>query len=143
MDNKARIIPSLSYQNAREAIQWLRKTFDFEEHAAYPTEDGQIAHAQLTYKGNMIMIGSTESGSAYSKLIKHPSEIEGFVTQSTYIIIDEDEIDMHYERAKVNGAEILLELKSEDYGGKNYTCRDLEGYIWNFGSYDPWVEGDS
>src|SRR5580704_12147338 len=27
----------------------------------------------------------------------------------------------------------------EDYGGRGYTCRDLEGHIWSFGSYDPWV----
>ncbi len=27
-----------------------------------------------------------------------------------------------------------------DYGGRNYTCVDPEGNLWNFGSYDPWVE---
>ena len=142
MDNKVRIIPSVSYQNAKVAIKWLCKAFDFKEHAVYETEDGNIAHAQLTYKGSMIMLGSIDSGSAYSKLIKHPSEIWGFVTQSPYIIIDDNEIEEHYNRAKSNGAEIILELKSEDYGGKNYTCKDLEGHIWNFGSYDPWVEND-
>jgi hypothetical protein len=21
-----------------------------------------------------------------------------------------------------------------------YSCRDLEGHLWNFGSYDPWSE---
>ena len=27
----------------------------------------------------------------------------------------------------------------QDYGGRLYTCRDLEGSVWNFGSYDPWL----
>jgi uncharacterized glyoxalase superfamily protein PhnB len=26
-----------------------------------------------------------------------------------------------------------------DYVGRDYTCRDLEGHVWTFGSYDPWV----
>ncbi len=143
MNNRIRIIPSLSYRDAKAAINWLCKAFDFKEDAVYQTEDGKIAHAQLTYKGNMIMLGSIDSGSAFSKLVKHPTEIGGFVTQSAYIIIDDDEIDKHYDKAKSNGAEILLALKSEDYGGKNYTCKDLEGHIWSFGSYDPWSGNDS
>jgi len=138
MENKVRIIPSIGYQDAKKAIKWLCEAFDFEEDAVYETEDGKVAHAQLTYKGNMIMLGSSDSGSEFSKLIKHPSEIGGFVTQSAYVMIDDDEIEAHYERAKRHGAEILLELKSEDYGGKNYTCKDPEGHIWNFGSYNPW-----
>lgn len=138
MDQKVRIIPSIGYQDAKKAIKWLCDAFNFNENVVYKTEDGKIAHAQLTYKGNMIMLGSSDSGSEYSKLIRHPSEIGGFVTQSPYIIIDDEEIEAHYENAKTHGAEMLHELKSEDYGGKNYTCKDLEGHIWNFGSYDPW-----
>ena len=25
------------------------------------------------------------------------------------------------------------------YGGLGHTCRDIEGHIWTFGSYDPWA----
>jgi len=142
MDHKVRIIPSITYQDAKKAIKWLCEAFDFQEDAVYETQDGKVAHAQLTYRGNMIMLGSSDSGSEFSKLVKLPLEIEGFVTQSAYIIIDEEDIEIHYEKAKSHGAEILIELKSEDYGGKNYTCKDLEGHIWNFGSYDPWKKED-
>jgi uncharacterized glyoxalase superfamily protein PhnB len=24
------------------------------------------------------------------------------------------------------------------YAGRGFTCRDLEGHVWTFGSYDPW-----
>ncbi len=40
--------------------------------------------------------------------------------------------DAHYTRAKATGAQILLDIKDEDYGGRGYTCRDLEGHIWSF-----------
>ncbi|MGH6622275.1 MAG: VOC family protein, partial [Alphaproteobacteria bacterium] len=26
-----------------------------------------------------------------------------------------------------------------DYGGRLYVCRDPEGNVWSFGSYDPWA----
>jgi uncharacterized glyoxalase superfamily protein PhnB len=32
-----------------------------------------------------------------------------------------------------------LDLKTQDYGGRDYTCRDLEGHVWTFGTYDPWA----
>ena len=46
----------------------------------------------------------------------------------------------HYARAKAAGAAIVIEIKNEDYGGRGYTCRDLEDHLWNFGAYDPWRE---
>jgi uncharacterized glyoxalase superfamily protein PhnB len=146
MDNAAlknRFIPCLAYQDAGKAIDWLNQAFGFEKKMVYQMDDGKIAHAELTYKGNMIMLGSSDSGSDWSKLIKHPDEIGGFESQSPYIIIESNEIDNHYLRAKEHGARILIDLKEEDYGGKNYTCSDPEGHIWSFGSYDPWEDHSS
>jgi uncharacterized glyoxalase superfamily protein PhnB len=25
----------------------------------------------------------------------------------------------------------------EDYGGRDYVCRDPEGHVWSFGTYRP------
>ena len=66
----------------------------------------------------------------------HPHETGGRETQCAYVIVPD--ADAHYARAKAGGAEIVLDIKTEDYGGRGYSCRDLEGRIWNFGSYDPW-----
>lgn len=40
-------------------------------------------------------------------------------------------------------AAIIRDIQDEDYGGRGYTCRDPEGHIWNFGSYDPWAEAEA
>ena len=48
--------------------------------------------------------------------------------------------DAHHEQAVAAGAEIEIEIKSEEHGGRGYTCRDIEGHIWNFGTYDPWAQ---
>jgi uncharacterized glyoxalase superfamily protein PhnB len=33
---------------------------------------------------------------------------------------------------------MLLDIKDESCGGRGFTCRDLEGHIWNIGTYNPW-----
>jgi uncharacterized glyoxalase superfamily protein PhnB len=33
----------------------------------------------------------------------------------------------------------VLDIKTQEYSGRDYTCRDLEGHVWTFGTYDPWV----
>jgi len=43
-------------------------------------------------------------------------------------------------RARAAGAEILLALEDQDYGGRGYTCRDPQGHVWSFGTYDPWAD---
>ena len=132
------IIPCLNYQDATTAIEWLCNAFGFQKHLIVPDDNGKIIHAELTLDNIMIMVGSSDSGTQFSKLIKHPRDIEGFETQSPYIVLEDKEIDEHYKIAKQNGAKIIIELKEEDYGGKNYSCYDPEGHLWNFGSYDPW-----
>ena len=83
----------------------------------------------------MIMLGSVDAGE-YGRNLKQPAETGGAVTQSIYIIVPDT--DAHYARAKAAGATIVIDIKDEDYGGRGYTCRDLEGHIWSFGSYNPW-----
>jgi uncharacterized glyoxalase superfamily protein PhnB len=134
---KATVVPCLRYRNAPAAIDWLCATFGFEKHAVYPNPDGTIAHAQLTFGNGMVMLGSVSGAeSEWGRFTKQPDEIGGAETQSAYLIVSD--ADTVYAKAKAAGAEILLEIKDEDYGGRGFTCRDLEGHIWNFGTYDPW-----
>jgi uncharacterized glyoxalase superfamily protein PhnB len=85
----------------------------------------------------MIMLGSvSKSDSEWGRLIKQPDEIGGAETQSAYVIVAD--ADAVFARAKAAGAEIVLDIKNEDYGGRGFSCRDLEGHLWNFGTYDPW-----
>lgn len=134
---KASIIPTMRYKDATRAIEWLCLAFGFEKHLVVPGEKDNIAHAQLTMGNAMIMLGS-ENDNEFGKLVKTPEKLNGINTQTAYIIVEE--VDAHYQKAVEVGAEIVLDIKDEDYGGRGYTCRDLEGYLWNFGSYDPWQE---
>jgi len=131
----ATIIPSLRYRDARAAIDWLCRAFGFEQHLVHA--DGTVVHhAQLTFGNGMIMLGSVDTHSAWGQRIAQPDEIGGRETQCACVIVAD--ADAHYARAKAAGAVIVDELEAKDYGGKGYSCRDPEGHLWWFGSYDPW-----
>jgi len=138
-ENRACIIPTMRYKNARKAIDWLCNAFGFEKHLIVEGENNTISHAQLTYGNSMIMLGS-ENENEYGKMVKTPENLQGNNTQASYIVVEN--IDEHYEKAVTAGAKILIGIKDEEYGGRGYTCKDPEGYIWNFGSYNPWTENE-
>src|SRR5262249_54110338 len=130
-----RIIPALRYRNAGEAIDWLCKAFGFEKKMVVPAEGGRVAHAELVLGNGMIMLGDAET--EYGHAVRPPEPPERVNTQGIYVVVDD--ADAHCARAKAAGAEIVRELVTQNYGGRDYTARDLEGHVWTFGTYDPWA----
>jgi uncharacterized glyoxalase superfamily protein PhnB len=134
-DTKATVIPCLCYRDAPAAIEWLCRVFGFEKQLVVPGDNGTITHAQLRFGNGMIMVGSVKD-TVFGRLMKQPDEIGGGETQTSYVIVSD--ADAIYERAQAANAEIILDIKDEDYGGRGFACRDLEGRIWSFCTYDPW-----
>jgi len=134
------VIPGMRYADAPAAIDWLCRAFGFEKHLVVPgDEEGVIAHAQLRYGNGMIMLGSAgKHGGSFDEFMTMPRDIGGRETQSAYVIVEDP--DVHHERAIAAGAEIVMPLEDKDYGGRGYSCRDLEGHIWRFGDYDPFAD---
>ncbi len=128
------IIPAMRYRDPNKAVEFLCQAFGFKEKAVYRGESGGVEHAELTLGNGMIMLGPVRD-TEFSKLMKQPDEAGG-ETQTAYIVVKD--VDAHHARAKAAGAEIVIDIKDEDYGGRDYTCRGPEGHIWTFGSYDPW-----
>ncbi len=134
---RGNIIPALRYRNAPAAIDFLCDAFGFERHAVYQSSDTQVDHAQLVLGNDMIMLGSGSNEGDYAQWVRPLSSPDAPATQGIYIVIDD--CDAHHARAKAAGAKILRAPTNEDYGGRGYTCRDLEGNVWSFGTYDPWA----
>ncbi len=137
----ASVIPCLRYRDAPAAIDWLCRTFGFQRKLVVPGEDGQVLHAELTYASpnganGMLMLGSSVRDNAYGRLMRHVDEAGGN-TQSLYLVVADP--DALFRSAQAAGAEIVIDIKDEDYGGRGFTCRDPEGHVWSFGSYDPWA----
>ena len=137
------IIPTMRYRDAPAAIDWLVRVLGFQARLIVPGEnDGEIAHAQLTLEAgphpDMIMLGSARDDDC-GALVQAPASPAAPLTQAAYIVVPD--IKAHYAHAKAAGAEIVMELADQDYGGKLYSCRDPQGQLWNIGSYNPWTDG--
>ena len=130
------LIPSLRYRDAYAAIDWLERAFGFVRHAVYDGPNGTVGHAELRFGTGMIMLGSSTNVSPHSHLYATPAEIGGRVTSPLYLIVEDCE--PAYAKAKEAGAEVVMALKTMDYGGKAFAVRDPEGYLWSVGEYDPW-----
>jgi len=128
------ITPALRYADGPAAIDFLCRAFGFEKHLVVPGPDGTIAHAQLTLGNGMVMLSSTPS--EFDKLVQPPDRSRA---GSVCICVVIKEVDAHCAKAKSAGAEILQEPQDKPYGGRDYVCRDADGYVWCFGSYDPWA----
>jgi uncharacterized glyoxalase superfamily protein PhnB len=133
--NGSTIIPGLRYRDAHAAIEWLCNAFGFEKHAVYEDFQGRIAHAQLVHRSGMVMLGEIRD-EGFGRHMAQPDEIQGRETQCAYVVVVD--CKAHYEKAKAAGAEIIEEYSEKDYGGAGYGCRDPQGHLWSFGSYDPW-----
>lgn len=132
------LIPALQYKDAPAAIEWLCTVLGYSEHLVIPARPKTIAHAQLTQGDGMIMLNSRNDND-YSQHIRTPKEVNEVNTQSPLLNIEEAEIAAHYAQAVKAGADILQELKSEEYGGQYYSCKNPEGHLWNTSFYNPFA----
>ena len=121
------IIPTLRYDDAKAAIDFLERAFGLERKAVFENEDGKVGHAELTYGRGMVMLGTSGVGD------------KQFETEHSSIYVIVSDTDAVYERAKAAGAEITRELQDTDYGSREFAAEDPEGNVWSFGTYDPFA----
>jgi uncharacterized glyoxalase superfamily protein PhnB len=102
------------------AIEWLSGAFGFKERLRTPPDpDGSIHLAQVLAGEGSVMLRTKAQGSA-----------TGALNQSFLVRIEN--VDAHCERARQFGARIQREPKSTEFGERQYTAIDLEGYAWTF-----------
>lgn len=130
------LVPLMRYRDVGVASEWLCAAFGFEPHFAAKAPDGAVFYAELKLGDSMIMLGPSGEPSPDDVLSEAASIKADANEQSCYVVLDD--VDTHYFQAKRSGANITLDIKSDDAGGRGYSCRDLEGHVWNFGTYDPW-----
>jgi uncharacterized glyoxalase superfamily protein PhnB len=132
----ASVIPTVRYRDVGAAVEWLHEAFGLEPHRLVKDSQGAVLYGELTFGSGMIMVAPIQD-SPLGKLMVQPDEIGGVETQISYLFVEDARA--HHARAKAAGAEIVLDIEIEANGGRGYSCRDLEGHVWNFGTYDPWV----
>jgi uncharacterized glyoxalase superfamily protein PhnB len=121
------VFPTLSYDDAQAAIDFLIDAFGAERYAVYAGDDGTIRHAELRFGNGIVMFGSARAEAPATR-----GRGGGI-----YVVVDD--ADAHCERARGAGAQITRELEDTDYGSREYSAKDPEGNNWYFGTYQPFA----
>jgi uncharacterized glyoxalase superfamily protein PhnB len=121
------VYPTLSYDDAQAAADFLGSAFGAEQHAVYTDDKGTIHHAEFRFGNGMVMFGSS----------RPDIEATRGAGGGIYIVIDDP--DEHCARARGAGAEIVSDLHDTEYGSREYSARDPEGNMWHFGTYQPFT----
>jgi uncharacterized glyoxalase superfamily protein PhnB len=135
------LLPLLRYREPKVAIAWLGKAFGFGTRCVATRPDGSFAYAHLACGDNLIMVTQAREAladkpAAKLKSVKMPAKPGRFSGQACYLLVED--IEAHCARAKDAGAEIVRDIAPFEHGGRRYACRDPEGHVWTFGTYDPW-----
>ena len=121
------VFPTLTYDDAKAAIDFLVEAFGAERHAVYAGDDGIIHHAELRFGNGLVMLGSGKS--------EAPATRGG--GGGIYIVVDD--ADAHCAQARAAGAEITRDVFDTDYGSREYAAKDPEGNFWYIGTYQPFA----
>lgn len=129
------VIPLISYEDGIAALDWLTNAFGFKETTRLVEPDGQLSHAEMETGEGIIMLGTPSP--AYESPKHHRKHCEAARNWSKVpwvidgVLVYVDNVDMHFERAKKAGANILSGPE-EGYPGRRYRAEDLEGHRWMF-----------
>ncbi|WP_327110039.1 VOC family protein [Nocardia sp. NBC_01730] len=121
--------PTLAFRDARAMATFLVEAFGFQQTALYARADDPsiVEHGELRWPlGGGIMFGSAgkDDGPFSTRPTGH---------DSVYIVCEDP--DALFTRATAAGAELVRDLRDEDYGSRGFTVRDPEGNLWSFGTY--------
>ena len=107
------VIPVLTYPDVLTAAKWLCEAFGFRERLVIGTHRVQL-HAG---RGAVVVAAGAVADTSH-------------VGMSVMIrVVD---LSAHFTRAKAYGATIISEPTDYPYGERQYSARDLAGYVWTF-----------
>ena len=122
------VIPELIYEDVGEAVQWLCATFGFVER--WVAGDHR---AQLAFADGAIVVAEQRTGTGWADQpdsVEYRTPHSGPVSHTVTIRIDD--VDAHFEHARVGGARILHPPTDYPYGERQYEVEDLGGHRWTF-----------
>lgn len=137
-DHSVAVIPSVLYSNADAGIHWLTTVLGFREYAVYRNHEGVVEHAELLFgDAGMVMLGTAGRNPETAAWNALPRELGGKSTGGVYLVVPD--CAPVWERVQAAGADVLMPLRSMDYGGQAFTVRDMDGHVWSVGEYSPWA----
>ena len=112
------VIPVLIYADVRAAVVWLSAAFGFEERVRI----GENHRSQMKVGDGAVIVADVRGDRIQPR--------KGEETHSVMVRVEDARA--HCERARANGARILMEPKDYPYGERQYSAEDHAGHRWTF-----------
>jgi PhnB protein len=120
------VTPSLTLDNAPQAIEWYKKALGAEELSRSTGPDGKIMHAELRIGDSRIMLNDAVMGG------KGPKAIGG--SPSSLWLYVED-CDALFKRAVGAGAAVKMPVENQFWGDRCGMIDDPHGYSWSIATH--------
>jgi uncharacterized glyoxalase superfamily protein PhnB len=117
------ISPTLAVRSMKQTIQFYRDSLGFKMGMAFPDADNP-EYADLSKDGMVLMFIPAEN-------IGIGSEEKLGVGVNIYMQIDGD-IDEYYNELKDKDVTIVVDIKDEPYGIRDFMVEDIDGYKLTF-----------
>ena len=115
--------PSISVENATEAIEFYKRAFGASERGRMNAPDGRVAHAEIQIGDSVLMLADPSPMAS----TKPPTQIGGTaVTLFLYV----DDVDAVYKRAVEAGAKSEMEPDDMFWGDRFGSIVDPYGHSW-------------
>lgn len=121
-------------KDMKKSLAFYEQAFGFKTRMTLPDSEGNITHAEMEYKDNILMIGSE---SPDQKMLAARTLKGSPVSFYLYV----DNIDEFYSRAQNAGTEVISKPTDQFWGDRTCTFKCPEGYQWTFAQnvadFDP------
>ena len=131
------VVPMLAYRDGIAAMDWLVRAFGFVERERWTDDSGTLTHGELAMGDGIVMLATPTplyEGPAMHR--EHCAEAAAW-SEVPYVIdgvlVEVNDLDAQFERAKAAGARILSEPEPGGGGDfRHFRVEDLEGHRWMF-----------
>lgn len=120
-----RLIPILVCEDIPAEHDFLVDAFGFTSGGIHRTPDGQAVHGEVCAGDLVIWLHRVAADLKLTSPRSMPSASSGLVV---YV----EDVDAHYQQARLRGAPIESEPKDMPYGQREYGAKDMEGHRWWF-----------
>ncbi|HEX6443512.1 MAG TPA: VOC family protein [Streptosporangiales bacterium] len=113
------VVPVLTYPDVGQAVAWLGAAFGFVERVRI----GENHRAQMRVGDGGAVIAADVRG----------DRVPPRAGEATHaVLVRVEDARAHCERARANGARILMEPTDFEYGERQYAAEDFAGHRWTF-----------
>jgi len=123
------VTPTLSLDNASQAIEWYVKAFGAKEVSRAVGPDGKILHAEVTIGDSPVMLHDAMGAKGPKALGGSPASLWVYV----------EDCDALFNRAKAAGAKVadgpMGQMADQFWGDRCGALIDPEGYTWTIATH--------